>query len=89
MGIMHSTRPACIDINEKVSMVNSPLQDNGVPAFMIVVIGWTLLWRNDGDVGFIYSSSTLGKAKVIPETINDLYRKQLLLETWYNEAVEI
>ena len=48
-GIMHLTKPADIDISETASMVDSPLQDNGVPALTFIVISWTLMWRNDGN----------------------------------------
>ena len=71
-------------------MVNSPLQDNQVPAFMIVVISWTLLWRNDGDVGSINSSSTLGKANIKPENYQQFLSKAApVVNMIYTEAVEI
>ena len=35
-------------------------------------ISWTLLWRNDGDMGSIDSSCTLGKAKIVSETTDYL-----------------
>ena len=53
-------------------MINSALKDNGVPAFPVVVVSWTLPGRDDGDMLSIHRSCTLKKAKVMPKAVNNL-----------------
>ena len=35
---MYTSRPANINVLKQVSVVNYPLYNNGIPAFMIVVV---------------------------------------------------
>ena len=81
-SVMDSTWPAYICINKTASMVDSPMQNNGVPAFPVVVIGWTLLWRDDRDIRSIDCSHTLGKTEVILETVYDLSQSSSSRKTY-------
>ena len=71
-SIVNSTWPAHIHVSKTASMVDSALKDDGVLAFPVVVVSWTILRRDDGDVGTIDCSCTLRKAKVMLKTVNNL-----------------
>lgn len=96
-GIMYGARPSDVHIRESHLVIAHCLENYGIVAFTINVVGWILVWTSNPDMTAIYGANDIVHSllllkasndcvSILPSGPSDECRLKVLIDDIYNLA---